>query len=99
MPRYVDGPLGAGKVGVGVAVGAFTATALLLRPFSGRFADRRGRRLPIIAGLAIHTVSLALLLMADTLPLVVLARLVTGVGEALFFVGASAAIQDLASDD
>ena len=99
MPRYVDGPLGGGKVGVGLAVGAFTVTALILRPFSGRFGDRRGRRIPIIAGLAIHTVSLAMLLVADTLVLVIVARLVTGVGEALFFVGASAAIQDLAPDD
>ena len=98
LPRYIHGPLDGGELGVGIGVGAFTVTALLLRPFSGRFGDRRGRRIPIIAGLSIHTVSLALLLVADSLPLIVAARLVTGVGEALFFVGASAAIQDLAPD-
>jgi MFS family permease len=99
LPLYIYGPLGAGSVGVGIGVGAFTVTALLLRPFSGRLGDRRGRRIPIVGGLAIHTASLMLLLVVGSLPLLVMARLVTGVGEALFFVNASASIQDLAPDD
>ena len=37
-------------LGVGIGVGSFTVSALLLRPFSGRLGDRRGRHLPIAAG-------------------------------------------------
>ncbi|MGI8929388.1 MAG: hypothetical protein ACR2H0_08000, partial [Candidatus Limnocylindrales bacterium] len=41
-PLFARGPLGADPVGVGIAVGAFSVTALLLRPWSGRESDRRG---------------------------------------------------------
>lgn len=99
MPRYIDGPLGAGSIGVGLGVGAFALTAVLLRPWSGRFGDVRGRGLPIMLGSAIHTFGMAGLLLAHNLPVLVGVRLFTGFGEALFFVGASAAIQDLAPDD
>ena len=35
-PFFVTGPLGSGPAGVGVAVGAFSVTTLLLRPSAGR---------------------------------------------------------------
>src|SRR3954471_12314161 len=49
-PFFVTGPLGSGKAGVGVAVGAFSVTTLLLRPLAGRWTDRHGRRPLLIAG-------------------------------------------------
>ena len=51
LPLYVRGPLGGGDVSVGVTVGAFSVTALLVRPWAGRLADRRGRRLPMLIGI------------------------------------------------
>lgn len=98
LPRFIEGPLGRTDVGVGIGVGSFTVTALLLRPFSGRFGDRRGRQWPIGIGAVIHAVAVAGMLLADSLVHVVLLRLATGVGEALFFVGVSTAVQDLAPD-
>ena len=44
LPQYVKGPLHGGSFSVGLVVGAFTATALVLRPVAGRVGDRRGRR-------------------------------------------------------
>lgn len=95
---FVRGPLGGSDVAVGVALASFTVTALVLRPFSGRLGDRRGRHLPILAGLIIHAVAMLGLILASSLVHVVVLRLVTGIGEALFFVGASTAAQDLAPD-
>ena len=39
LPRYVHGPLGAGNVAVGVVIGSYAVTGLLLRPVAGRLAD------------------------------------------------------------
>ena len=49
-PLFASGPLGADAVGVGIAVGAFSVTALVLRPWAGRESDRRGRRPLLVAG-------------------------------------------------
>lgn len=34
VPLYVEGPLGHGKLAVGIAVGAFSVGAVLLRPWA-----------------------------------------------------------------
>jgi MFS family permease len=99
LPRFIEGPLHSTDVGVGIGVGSFTVTALLLRPFSGRFGDRRGRQVPIAVGAIVHTIAVAGLLLATSLVHVVALRLLTGVAEALFFVGVSTAAQDMAPDD
>ncbi|HYN36702.1 MAG TPA: MFS transporter, partial [Actinomycetota bacterium] len=52
LPRFVQGPLGGGDVQVGLAVGAFAFSAVLIRPFVGPIGDRRGRRLLIVLGAA-----------------------------------------------
>ena len=99
LPRFIEGPLGSTDVGVGIGVGSFTVTALLLRPWSGRFGDLRGRQWPIGIGAVIHACAVAGMLLASSLVHVVALRLLTGVAEALFFVGVSTAAQDMAPDD
>lgn len=99
LPRFIEGPLGSTDVGVGIGVGSFTVTALLLRPWSGRFGDLRGRQWPIGIGAIIHAAAVAGMLLASSLVHVVALRLATGVAEALFFVGVSTAAQDMAPDD
>ena len=44
IPRYVQGPIGAGDLAVGIVTGAFAITGLACRPLAGHLADRRGRR-------------------------------------------------------
>lgn len=99
LPLYVEGPLGGGDVAVGLGIGAFSLSAVLLRPFVGRLSDLRGRRLLLVAGAALVTVSVAgYVLVSSLIPLLIL-RLVTGAGEAFFYVGAASAINDIAPDE
>ncbi|HEX2050091.1 MAG TPA: MFS transporter [Actinomycetota bacterium] len=99
LPRFVEGPLGGGPAEVGIAIGFFSITAVLLRPLSGRVADRRGRRVLMLGGAALVAAATAGLAGASSLGAVLLLRLVTGVGEAGFYTGAASTINDVAPDD
>jgi MFS family permease len=98
LPRYIEDELHGGGLEVGAGVGAFAVSAALLRPWVGRFGDRRGRRVLVAGGAATFAVSALLYTVATNLPLLVLARLVSGVGEAGVWVGAATAVQDMAPD-
>lgn len=97
-PLFVTGPLAGNDVAVGVAVGAFSLSALLLRPWVGRVADRRGRRPLLVGGAALFAVGMLGHLVAGSLPVLILMRLILGAAEAMLFVGALTAISDLAPD-
>jgi MFS family permease len=99
VPRFVEDEIGGGGWQVGVAVGAMTVTAALLRPRVGMLGDRRGRRLLCVVGATVVASSILLYPLATSLPLLVLARLLTGTGEAAGFVGLMTSAQDLAPDD
>ena len=99
VPRYVEGPLGGGEVAVGVSVGAFSVTALLLRPWAGRLADRRGRRPLMLIGTAVFALSVLGYLVATSVPRMIVLRLLSGIGEAFFFTGAASAIVDMAPEE
>lgn len=96
LPRYVEGPLGGGNIAVGLVIGAFSLSAFFLRPWAGVMADRRGRRLLMVVGASLFALSVGGYLVAKSIPVLVGMRLVTGAGEALFFVGALSANLDLA---
>jgi MFS family permease len=96
VPQYVEDELGGSSVSVGIAVGSLFVGAVVLRPLVGRFGDRVGRRVLIVFGAAVVAVSIALYGVVASLPFLVGARLLTGLGEAAFFVGAATMITDLA---
>ena len=96
LPRYVHGPLDGGNIAVGVVVGSYAATGLLLRPISGRFADRRGRKPTVLFGSLLVALSGFLYLLPLGIPGLILARLVLGAGEGTVFTAGSAWIVDLA---
>jgi MFS family permease len=96
LPRYVEGPLGGGDVQVGLVIGAFSVSAFFLRPWAGRVGDRSGRRILMVTGAALFAISVAGYLVADSILMLAAMRLLTGAGEALFFVGALSANVDLA---
>jgi MFS family permease len=99
LPVFAKHEYGTGDVGVGIVVGAFAVGAVLLRPFAGRLGDRWGRRPLVIGGAAIVSVTTLAYVSATSLPLLVAFRLLGGVGEAAFFVGAATMITDLAPID
>jgi MFS family permease len=72
--------------------------AVLLRPYAGRIGDRFGRRILIIGGALIVAITTAFYGAVDALPFLVMIRLLSGVGEAAFFVGAATMITDLAPE-
>ena len=97
--RFVDGPLGADALGVGVGIGAFSVAALLLRPVVGWASDRYGRRPNLLLGGGLTVVALVAHLAVDSLPAFIVVRALLGVGEAFFFVAGLATISDLAPPD
>jgi len=96
LPLYARGPLGEGDLGVGLAVGMSSPTALVFQPLAGRLGDRRGRRLLIVAGSLVMAIAIAGYTVVGTLAALIVLRLVTGVGEALVFVGTGTVVADLA---
>lgn len=99
LPHYVEDSLGAGSVAVGIAVGAFAIGAISLRLYAGRLGDRIGRRVLIIGGALIVALSTLSYGVVHALWWLVLMRVVTGFGEAGFFVGAATMITDLSPVD
>ncbi|HEX2085240.1 MAG TPA: MFS transporter [Solirubrobacteraceae bacterium] len=99
LPRYVTGPLGAGDVAVGIVTGAFAATAIVGRPIGGRIADRRGRRLVVLSGLALTAAAGLLYFLPFGVGGLIVARLVLGVGDGWVFTAGLAWAVDLAPQD
>ena len=96
VPVHATGPLGSDGAGAGLAFGAFAVSALLLRPLAGRLCDTRGRRPLLVGGAVVAAVSMALTAQVEGLAALVALRLLAGVAEAAVFVGAFAAVADLA---
>jgi len=95
-PFFAAGPLGAGAAGVGLAVGAFSVTTLVLRPLAGRWSDRYGRRPLLIGGAGLFAILIGGHLLVTDLAWLVGLRVLLGVAEAVFFVAGFAALADLA---
>jgi MFS family permease len=98
VPQFVEDELGGGSVAVGVAVGSFAVGAVLLRPFAGRIGDRFGRRILIVGGALTVGVAAGLYHLVPSVVALVPARVLGGIGEAAFFVGAGTMITDLAPE-
>ena len=96
LPRYVHGPLDSGDLAVGVVIGSYAVTGLLLRPVAGRFADTRGRRPTVVIGALLVSLSGLLYLPHLGIPGLILARLVLGAGEGAVYTAGSAWIVDMA---
>jgi MFS family permease len=95
----VNGPLDGGSVAVGIVIGCYAVTGLLLRPVAGRFADRRGRKPAVLAGSVLVALAGFLYLLPFGIAGLIGARLVLGAGEGTVFTAGSAWIVDLAPED
>jgi MFS family permease len=96
LPRYVVEELGRGDATAGFVFGSFAIAAILVRPFVGRWGDRRGRRRLMVIGAALMVIGLLAHVPAATVTTLVMARLVLGVGQAALVVGAATMTLDLA---
>ncbi len=72
--------LGANAVGVGLILTVYALAQFIFTPVLGSLSDRFGRRPIIIASLAIEALSFALSALANTLPFLLIARFIGGLG-------------------
>ena len=98
VARFVVTDLNGGDVEVGVALGVFSLSAVLARPWIGRLGDRRGRRLLIAGGSFITAGVLAAHAFADSYSTLLIARLLMGAVQGAFFVGTVTLTTDLAPE-
>ena len=79
LPFYAT-KLGASASIVGILIAAFSIAQLASAPLWGRFSDRYGRRPALLAGLLISAVAYVIFAYATTLWLLLICRVVQGVG-------------------
>lgn len=98
LPLHVHRGLGFGTIIVGVVAGSQFITAVVSRPWAGTFADTRGPKTAVVAGLLVSSLSGALYLLSLHLsaqPIVavvtlILGRGLLGAGESFIITGAQA---------
>ena len=96
LPLYSRDELAASDLGVGFAVAAGSVGAVIASAPSGRVADRRGRRVVLLAGAVTMVVCYLALALGPPLSVLMLVRLLAGAGDAAFVVAAISIATDLA---
>ncbi|VVB95582.1 Multidrug resistance protein MdtL [uncultured archaeon] len=79
LPTYIR-VLGGTESQIGLIIGVFTISAVLLRPHIGREVDRRGRKNVLIAGLLIFLLSMLLYDYTTSVTSLLLLRVFQGIG-------------------
>ena len=79
LPFYAT-KMGASATIVGILIAAFSIAQLASAPIWGKFSDRYGRRPALLAGLLISAVAYVIFAYASTLWLLLLSRIVQGLG-------------------
>uniref|UniRef100_UPI0005A9AB12 MFS transporter n=1 Tax=Neobacillus dielmonensis TaxID=1347369 RepID=UPI0005A9AB12 len=79
IPLYVE-ELGGNNQLIGVVVGIFTFSALLLRPFAGNWLETKGRGIVFLSGLVIFVISVGSFGFLASIALLFMMRVVQGVG-------------------
>lgn len=95
LPLYLRG-LGASDGEIGLIMGCFAITSMLLRPWTGWGADRWGRRPFMLAGGVVFVLAPAGYALAGGVLALVVVRLLHGGGMALYPTAATAMVADVA---
>lgn len=96
LPRYVQGELGGGDVAAGFAVGSLSLAAMLTRPWGGRLADERSRRLVVTAGISLCAIGGGgMVALSGSYAWLIASRMVAGAGESMVYAAAMAWALDL----
>jgi len=96
LPGFVKHELGYGDVAVGIVIGCYAVSGLLLRPVAGRLADTRGRKWTALVGALLLSAGGFLYLVPFGLGGLIVARMILGIGEGTLYPAGSAWIVDLA---
>ena len=82
---------------VGLLASAYNLPIAIFAPLLGPFSDRRGRRAAMLGGLVVFAVAAGACIAAPTLPLLILARAINGLGAAIILPATFAYAADLPS--
>jgi MFS family permease len=93
LPLYVKS-LGMEAFHVGMLLAIFAVVFIILQLPSGSLSDRKGRLMPIVSGLILGIVSLAILPSATTFPYLAAVMVLYGIAYGLFFPSISALLAD-----
>ena len=99
VPLFIVEALGRAESWGGIALSVFAAGNATTLVMAGRLADRRGRRPPVLIGLAVSAAATAVLGVVPTLPLFLAASLVAGLGSGLLNPPLNAAVADVVGAD
>jgi MFS family permease len=94
LPLYAR-DLGIPESRIGLIIGFFALSSMVVKPFAGWAADRRGRRPLMLAGAALFVLASALYGAARTVGALLAVRILHGAGMGLYPTGSTAMVADL----
>lgn len=95
LPIYIQ-ELGGTESEIGLIIGVFTISAVLLRPYLGREVDRRGRKNILVAGLFVFLFSMLLYNYTTSVVSLLMLRVLHGIGWGAATTAATTLIADIA---
>lgn len=98
LPLYIE-DIGASKQQIGVVMGSFAIGLLLCRPYLGRMADERSRKLVLIIGVLAAALAPLGYAAVKSIPLLMVLRAFHGISIAAFATAYSVLITDIAPPD
>jgi multidrug resistance protein len=97
LPIYIK-ELGANNIQVGIIAAVYSLMNFLFTPLFGSYSDRFGRRPILLITISINVIAYILFGFAKTLPLLILSRLLSGIGSSNISV-AQAYISDISTPE
>jgi MFS family permease len=98
LPLYLK-DLDASVASAGIVVGAFGISRIFLNVPAGMLGEKYGRTALMSAGLAVTGLGTAMTGLSGSIGLMVLWRVVSGAGSAMFMTGAQAYVADISTSD
>ncbi|MCY3745145.1 MAG: MFS transporter [Acidobacteria bacterium] len=98
LPLYLE-EAGWDSRAIGTILGSYFLTSLIVRPFVGREADRRGRKVIMLAGGVLLFLPLPLYLVPDSSAIILVARILQGIGWAMATTAAAALASEVVPQD
>ena len=98
LPAYLLS-IGEGGKAAGLMIAIFAGAQLIMSPIAGKWADKYGRRVMIIAGLSGLGLSMFVFYFSDSIGVLYLSRVIGGVGAALLIPAIFAYVADITTMD
>lgn len=97
IPRYAI-VLGIQPFLIGIAVSSISITAIISRPIGGLLSDKWSRRKLMLIGIIFASIAYAILSISNNINTIIIARILEGIGIALFVPSSIASAIDYASE-